>query len=428
MKRGVPLTPTASHLHDSTAHSTSVWPRPGKEPLVDVDRAVFVAIHYQAAVRTAIRAYPKWHALLVLADMAHPGRIALIYDKEFFPKTQTLVGEHLHKARDSPIIVHHTVTYLPLPPLFGDLALLFLDDHLLLGKIADHHSPFSQSVCDEMGGFVQTVSLFVAFLLGNPLVDLGEMNVPAGFLLAFVPFGANLVQLLVVVAVALEAADVVEAPLIGIARRQGLDAQVKGDNTLSPQGALLAFLPSLACLVLIVFAQLRIVIDKRAIIVPARIPGDGHFVKMLRGFFCQVRYDILVAFRPPVATATCGEDDRLALHFQVHRWIAERKELMTRLETGEPWLFSCCQATEEPLHGFVEPEVDLGQELAVDGAQLRVILLALAQGLLGLLEVPAFAAPQLHHPPVVQPATLGLHELQSFGVLLADLDFDLLTK
>ena len=80
MERGVPLTPTASHIYDSTPHSGSVWPRPGKEPLVDVDRAILIAIHHQAAVLTAICAYPEWHVLLALADMAHPGRIAFIDD------------------------------------------------------------------------------------------------------------------------------------------------------------------------------------------------------------------------------------------------------------------------------------------------------------------------------------------------------------
>jgi hypothetical protein len=42
--------------------------------------------------------------------------------------------------------------------------LLLFHGHLLLGKIADHHSSFSQSVRDEMGGFMQAVPLFVAFL------------------------------------------------------------------------------------------------------------------------------------------------------------------------------------------------------------------------------------------------------------------------
>ena len=38
-------------------------------------------------------------------------------------------------------------------------------DLLPLGKITDHHGSLNQSVCDEMGRFVQTVLLFVALLL-----------------------------------------------------------------------------------------------------------------------------------------------------------------------------------------------------------------------------------------------------------------------
>jgi hypothetical protein len=83
---------------------------------------------------------------------------------QFFPKAQTLVGKHLHKAIEIPIIIHQEVADLPLSFLFRDLTLLFLDDHLPLGKIANDHSPFSQCVNDEMGGFVQIVALFVAFL------------------------------------------------------------------------------------------------------------------------------------------------------------------------------------------------------------------------------------------------------------------------
>ena len=86
------MTPTTSHLHDSTPHSLeSVWPKPGKEPLVDVDRAILVAIHLQAAVRAAIRAYPERHGFFVLTDMTHLGRIALIFYEEFFPKAHTLL-------------------------------------------------------------------------------------------------------------------------------------------------------------------------------------------------------------------------------------------------------------------------------------------------------------------------------------------------
>ena len=107
---------------------------------------------------------------------------------------------------------------------------MFLGDHLPLGKISDHNSPFNQFVSDEMRGFVQTVTALVALLFRDPLVDLREVNIPARFLLAAVPLGADLVQLLVVPLMALLAADVIEAPLLVDARRQRLDAQIKGDH------------------------------------------------------------------------------------------------------------------------------------------------------------------------------------------------------
>src|SRR5439155_4297291 len=92
------------HCSCSTPHSLKgVWPRPGKEPLVDVDRAVLIAIHHQAAVLTAIRPLPQRHVPLALAHMAHPGRIAFVSDMQFFPKAQTLVLKHLHKAIETPI-------------------------------------------------------------------------------------------------------------------------------------------------------------------------------------------------------------------------------------------------------------------------------------------------------------------------------------
>jgi hypothetical protein len=80
------------------------------------------------------------------------------------------------------------------------------------------------------------------------------------------------------------------------------------------------------------------------------------------------------------------------------------------------------------LHRLIQPEVDLCQELAIDVAEFRVIPFALSQGLLGPLEIPALPIAQAHHPPVVQPATLGLHELKSLGILLADFNLDLLTQ
>ncbi len=73
-----------------------------------------------------------------------------------------------------------------------------------------------------------------------------------------------------------------------------------------------------------------------------------------------MRHDVRVAFRSPVATAAGWQDDRLVLHFQVHRRIAQRKELVARLETWKPWFFSRFHRAEEGLHGLVQAEVDLG--------------------------------------------------------------------
>ncbi len=154
--------------------------------------------------------------------MTHLGRIALTNNMQFFPKAQTLVCKHLHKAGETPIIINHAVADLSFAPFFGGLVLLFLEDHLPLGKIANDHSPFSQSASDEMGGFMQTVLLFVTLLLRHPLVDTREMEVAARFLLALIALGAKLIELFVVPAIALEAADVVEAPPVGVACCQGV--------------------------------------------------------------------------------------------------------------------------------------------------------------------------------------------------------------
>jgi len=103
--------------------------------------------------------------------MAQLARIAFIDDTEFFPIQQTLVGKHLYKAVEAPIIIHQTVANASLTLFFGSLLLLMLlPDHLPLGKIADNHSSFSQSTRDQMGGFVQTVLLFTAFAFGTSRV------------------------------------------------------------------------------------------------------------------------------------------------------------------------------------------------------------------------------------------------------------------
>ncbi len=267
----------------------------------------------------------------------------------------------MHKAIESPIIIHQAVTDLPLAPFFRGLSLVSFDDHLPLGKIADDHSPFSQSVGDELRSFMQTVALFAALLLGNPLVDVGEIDVPAGLFLALVAFGANLVELFVVPAIALEAPDVVETSLVAVAGCQGLDAQVKGDNTICPQGTVFAFLAPLVFLVVvIVFVLLSLVVDERAKIVATRISGYRHFVKVVRRVFGQMRHNIGVAFRPPVATSAGWQNDAVPLHLQVHGRITQGEKLMVRLEAREAWFLSGGQAAEEALHGSIQPIVDLG--------------------------------------------------------------------
>src|ERR1051326_7796366 len=183
--------------------------------------------------------------------MARFGRIAFIYFMQFFPEAQTLVGQHLHKARQTPVIIYQTVANLPLAFLLEGLLLLLFDDHLPLGKIADHHSPFSQSVCDQMGGFVQTVLLLAPLFLGDTFVDPREVEIAARFLLTLVPFGTNLVQLFVIPAIALEAAEVIETTFVSIASSQCLDTQIKGHDALIAEGTrLLTLLAPLACLAL----------------------------------------------------------------------------------------------------------------------------------------------------------------------------------
>lgn len=100
-----------------------MWPKPGNEPLVDVDRAVLIAVHHQTTVRTSIRSFPERHVLLVLTDMTSLGRITFTYYSEFFPVMQTLVSKHLHKAIQTPIIVDHTIADAPLVPLLRRLLL-----------------------------------------------------------------------------------------------------------------------------------------------------------------------------------------------------------------------------------------------------------------------------------------------------------------
>src|SRR5260370_29796861 len=136
------------------------------------------------------------------------------------------------------------------------------------------------------------------------------MHGAAGFLLAFVSFGANFIELFVVPTVALEAADVVEAPLVVEACCQRLDAQVKGHNAILAYGVVLPFFPLLAGLALLVcFALLRIVVDKRAVVVATCIPGYRYLVKVRRRVFGDMSHNVGIAFGSPIAATTRRKRD-----------------------------------------------------------------------------------------------------------------------
>lgn len=134
--------------------------------------------------------------------MTRLGGITFAYYIQFLPNMQALVLKHLHKAIETPIIVHQPVADLSFPSFFTGLVFLFLGDHLLLGKITYYHSSFSQLVGDEMRGFMQAVPLFPTLLFGYSFVDFREIDVSSRFLLAFISFGPYLIQLLVVPSIA----------------------------------------------------------------------------------------------------------------------------------------------------------------------------------------------------------------------------------
>ncbi len=50
-----------------------MWPKPGKKPLEDVDRAILITVHHQATcfIGTAIGPFPQRHVLLVSTATTH---------------------------------------------------------------------------------------------------------------------------------------------------------------------------------------------------------------------------------------------------------------------------------------------------------------------------------------------------------------------
>ena len=81
------------------------------------------------------------------------------------------VLEHFREGGESPIIEDGSIQ------VFVALRML-TRDHLSLTQITNHNSSLNQFVSNEMRRFVQRVSLLVAFLLSNPLVNVAQVNVP----------------------------------------------------------------------------------------------------------------------------------------------------------------------------------------------------------------------------------------------------------
>src|SRR5215472_14984643 len=77
---------------------TRVWPKPGKEPLSDVDCAVRITIQHEPTIPTAIRALLERHGLFVPTAATGLARRAFIDDFQCLPSQETLVSEHLHET------------------------------------------------------------------------------------------------------------------------------------------------------------------------------------------------------------------------------------------------------------------------------------------------------------------------------------------
>src|SRR5581483_7341790 len=101
----------------------SVWRKPRNEPLVDIDGTIVITIQHQSTVRTAIRAFPQRHGLLISTVATGLAGITFADAIQCFPSTQTLIRKHLHKAVEAPIVIDHAVTDLAFALLLGCLLL-----------------------------------------------------------------------------------------------------------------------------------------------------------------------------------------------------------------------------------------------------------------------------------------------------------------
>src|SRR5579871_129806 len=229
------------------------------------------------------------------------------------------------------------------------------------------------------------------------------MEIPSRLFLAAIPFRADFIKLLVIPLMALEAANVIEAPVLVHARCQGFDAQIEGYH-----------LPSRLYLVLPR-------IDERSGVVAACVPADRHFPIACWWGFGESRNNRRIGLIFLAAPASCGQQDRVAYDIDVHGWVAEREKLMPGAHAREARLFARGHALEEGLHRLIQPEIGFRQQLAIHLIDVGVVLPAFRQRLLGVQAAPTLSSAESHYPPVVEAATLALHHLQGRRVLLANL-------
>ncbi len=130
---------------------------------------------------------------------------------------------------------------------------------------------------------------------------------------------------------------------------------------------------------------------------------------------------------PP--TTACWQNQCLAFHREVRRWIDQGKETMPRAYPRKAWFFPILDPAKESIHCCTQAKVHLVEQLAVDPAEFRIVLFRGLQGFLGNAPAwPLLAIPQTHDPPVVQPPALSLHTFQRSRVPLSHVQLDLFAK
>jgi hypothetical protein len=113
------------------------------------------------------------------------------------------IGEHLNKGIQPPIVKNSSIE------MFVALLVLF-HNHLSLRQISHHNSSLNQFVANQMTCFVERVTLLTALFLGDAPVNLAQVDVPFGLLLAFVAFRSDFIELTVVPSGAFEPAHVID--------------------------------------------------------------------------------------------------------------------------------------------------------------------------------------------------------------------------